>query len=240
MNKIFHYELKRLVCSKFFAGILVICLAYGWQVLSTRTILGVSSTAPFSPWSYGSYLSELLPLLGIILLFLVWNISSGNSLRVQPLILATPVSKSRYLLVKVMAAAVAWLAAALCTVLLGLAFLLFLFGGAVPVAVLLLLSVIILLPVLLFMLGLFLLGSRLHPLLPVLLLLILAALSQFFLPASADILGKSFFTNYPLELGILDPPLSLPPSVIAGKLFYTIGGVGMCAAAALRYEEKKH
>lgn len=239
MNKIFHYELKRLVCSKFFAGILVICLAYGWQVLSTRTILGVSSTAPFSPWSYGEYLSELLPLLGIILLFLVWNISSGNALRVQSLILATPVSKSRYLLVKVMAAAVAWLAAALCTVLLGLAFLLFLFGGAVPVAVLLLLSAIILLPVLLFMLGLFLLDSRLHPLLPVLLLLILAALSQFFLPASADILGNSFFSDYPLELGILDPPLSLPPSVIVGKLFYALGGVGMFVAA-LRLEEKKY
>ncbi|MGN6711067.1 MAG: hypothetical protein ACTHKA_05515 [Anaerocolumna jejuensis] len=52
-------------------------------------------------------------------------------------------------------------------------------------------------------------------------------------------MGKSFFSDYPLKLGMLDPPLSLPPSVIAGKLFYTLGGVGMFIAA-LRYEEKKH
>ena len=49
MRKIFLYECKRLLWNKFFFGILLILLLFGWQVLDQVTILGVAHTAPFSP-----------------------------------------------------------------------------------------------------------------------------------------------------------------------------------------------
>ena len=69
MRKIFLYECKRLLWNKFFFGILLILLLFGWQVLDQVTILGVAHTAPFSPWSFGDYLSRMLPLLWIGALF---------------------------------------------------------------------------------------------------------------------------------------------------------------------------
>ena len=64
MGKIYLYELRRTVRSKFFWGLLAVCLFFGWNTLKTATIRGAAHTAPFSPWSFGAYLSRLLPLLG--------------------------------------------------------------------------------------------------------------------------------------------------------------------------------
>ena len=58
MYKIFWYECRRLLGNKFFFGILLILLFYGWQILDRVTILGVAHTAPFSCWSFGDYLSR--------------------------------------------------------------------------------------------------------------------------------------------------------------------------------------
>ena len=69
MRKILIYELKRLLWNRFFLGILLVLLFAGWQVLSGVTLLGVAHTAPFSPWSFGDYLSRMLPLLWIGALF---------------------------------------------------------------------------------------------------------------------------------------------------------------------------
>lgn len=69
MAKIFGYECRRLLWNKFFLGLLAVLLFYGWQVLDWVTILGVSHTAPFSPWSFGDYLCRLLPLMWIGALF---------------------------------------------------------------------------------------------------------------------------------------------------------------------------
>ncbi len=77
MVKIFRYECKRLLWNKFFFGILAVTLFYGWQVLTGATILGVSHTAPFSPWTFGDYLSRLLPLLWIGVLFFLTFFTSG-------------------------------------------------------------------------------------------------------------------------------------------------------------------
>ena len=52
MNKIFRYECRRLLWNKFFIGLAVVLLLYGALVLHAVTILGVSHTAPFSPWSF--------------------------------------------------------------------------------------------------------------------------------------------------------------------------------------------
>ena len=46
--------------NKFFARLAIVLLLYGALVLRNVTILGVSHTAPFSPWSFGDYLSRML------------------------------------------------------------------------------------------------------------------------------------------------------------------------------------
>ena len=77
MNKIFRYELRRMVFSKFYLGLSAVTIWYGWQLLNTTTILGTAHTAPFSPWSFGCYLSRLLPLLWVSELFFLVYMFSG-------------------------------------------------------------------------------------------------------------------------------------------------------------------
>ena len=92
MRKIFRYELRRAVCNKFFLGLLVVSLYFGWQTLNSEVIKGIAHTAPFSPWSFGYYSAQVLPLLSVALLFFLWGIFSKEARRVKPLTDATPVS----------------------------------------------------------------------------------------------------------------------------------------------------
>lgn len=224
MGKIFHYELRRLVGSKFFTGLLAVTLWYGWQILNTVTILGAAHTAPFSPWSFGSYLAQLLPLLSMALLFCIWNQGSEKARQTEILTAATPVDPGRYLLVKCGAVVAAWLLLALAVVFMGIGFLAVLFGGDVPYADFLLPTVATLLPAMVFLLGIGLLAGRIHSAL----LLAPMALTLGFgflpLPMEADLYGASFFAVYPLELSVLDPKFSIPTGIIIGKLVFSILG----------------
>ena len=92
MTKIFRYECGRLLWNKFFFGLMAVLLFYGWLTLNTATILGVSHTAPFSPWSFGDFLSRLLTLLWIGTLFFLTFFTSGKARRASVLTDAAPVS----------------------------------------------------------------------------------------------------------------------------------------------------
>ena len=91
MRKIFRYECRRLLWNKFFVGpgvgAAVLRLAWCW---SGATILGVSHTAPFSPWSFGDYLSRMLPLLWVGVLFFLTFFTSGRARRAMALTDAAP------------------------------------------------------------------------------------------------------------------------------------------------------
>mgnify|MGYP000556202731 FL=1 len=180
MGKIYLYELRRTVRSKFFWGLLAVCLFFGWNTLKTATIRGAAHTAPFSPWSFGAYLSRLLPLLGVALLFFQWNQCNEKSRRFWILTDSTPVPPGRYLLVKCAAAVTAWLLLALSVTALGIVFLTALFGGSVPVGMLLLTAALALLPSLVFLTGLGLLAGHIHSLL--LFVLMVFALAAGFVP----------------------------------------------------------
>ena len=106
MIKIFLYECKRLLWNRFFFGIMLITLFYGWQVLSSITILGVSHTAPFSPWSFGDYLSRMVPILWIGALFFLTFFTSAKARRVAVLTDAAPVIPRRYAMAQCAAAMV--------------------------------------------------------------------------------------------------------------------------------------
>ena len=81
MGKIFRYECRRLLWNKFFIGLAVVLLLYGAFVLHAVTILGVAHTAPFSPWSFGDYLSRMMPLLWLGMLFFLTFYTSPQARR---------------------------------------------------------------------------------------------------------------------------------------------------------------
>ena len=233
MIKIFLYECKRLILNKFFFGILFVLLFYGWQVLSNATILGVSHTAPFSSWSFGDYLSRMLPLLWIGALFFLTFFTSSKARRAAVLTDATQTSPRRYALARCGAALSG-------TVLLSLACLVeaavfygryfgwYAWGG------LLVPALVTLLPALVFALGSGWLLGRIRPWLIYVWMAVPFACMALPLPKTLSLWNGSFFTNYPLTLGILDPAFSLPVSVVLAQC-----GLLLCGIALLVYRSGK-
>ena len=231
MNKIYQYELRRILRSKFFWGLLAVCLFFGWNILQTSTIRGVAHTAPFSPWSFGAYMARILPLLGVALLFFQWNQCNEKSRQFGRL---TDVEQGKYLLVKCAAAVTAWLLLALILTALGLGFLAIMFGRNVPVGMLLLTAAITLLPALLFLAGMGLLAGRIHS--GLLFGLMALALGAGFipLPMNIDLYGYSFFTEYPLTMELLDPAFSMPGGMIVSRVIFLLAGIGFLVFAVWR------
>ncbi len=208
--------------------LLLVLLFYGWQVLSRVTILGVSHTAPFSPWSFGDYLSRMLPLLWIGGLFFLTFFTSGKARRAAVLTDAAPMAPRRYALARCAAALAG-------TALLALAC----SGGGRRVLRLVLRLVRLgradcsrpghpgpapgVRP-----------GQRLAagagPALAALCVdappLCLAALP---LPEALGLWNGSLFTQYPLTLGSLDPAFSLPAAVLLVQCALLAAGIVLLA-----------
>lgn len=231
MNKIIRYELHRMVCSKIFAGMALVLVWYGWQVLNGVTILGVAYTAPFSPWSFGAYLCSLMPLLSLSFLFFLWETCSGPAKRVEILAAATGFGHGKLMFAKGCAAALAWLILAAGVSLLGTGFLLNLFGSSAPVGGLMAAAVLVLAPVLLFFMGFGLLAGRYRT---SLVFLIIPAVIFFVaapLPMEAQLFCRTFFNEWPKGLG-LDPEFFVPGPFLAGRILFGAAGVFGAAAAA--------
>ena len=237
MNKIFPYELRRLLGGKFFLGLPAISLLYAWQLLSRSVILGVADTAPFSPWSFGCYLGGLQPLLGLTLLFLLWEQGREQARSMELLASATPTSPGRYRLTKALAAAAAWLLLALGLCLLGLGFLSRLFGDAVQALALLWPALVLLLPALAFLLGGGLWLARRRPALAAIPLALALLVSYLPLPLCLDLCGSRLFSQYPLTLGQPDPAFSLPPAAwVMRGVYLTLG----CSCFFLAVRHKRN
>ena len=114
MNKIFRYELRRLLWNKLFFGILLVSLGYGWLTLTGSVVRGVAHTAPFSPWSFGYYLSQALPLICLGELFFLAFFFSKEERLLRPLTQATPIRQRRYAALRCGAVLTATLVLCLC------------------------------------------------------------------------------------------------------------------------------
>ena len=209
MGKIFQYECRRLLWNKFFAGLLLVLLFYGWQVLTGATILGVSHTAPFSPWSFGDYLSRMVPLLWIGALFFLTFFTSGKARRAAVLTDASPMEPRRYALARC-AAALAGSALLTAAVLAESAAFYGWYFGWYDWGSLLLPAAVTLIPPLVFALGSGWLLGQFRPWLLYLWMFVPFALMALPLPEALGIWNGSFFSEYPLTLGTLDPEFSLP------------------------------
>ena len=224
MIKIFQYECKRLLWNKFFFGLLLILLFYGWQVLNSVTILGVSHTAPFSPWSFGDYLSRMLPLLWIGTLFFLTFYTSPKARRAAVLMDATPMPPKQYALVRCAAALTGGvLLSLLCmgeaAVFYGRMFGWYGWGS------LLLPALATLLPALVFALGSGWLLGQIRPWLVYVWMAVPFLCMALPLPDALGIWNGHFFSKYPLALGTLDPAFSMPAAVLIVQCILLAAGI---------------
>lgn len=239
MTKIFCYELRRLLLNKLFIGILVVSMVYGWLTLTTVTILGTANTAPFSPWSFGDYLSRLLPMICLGELFFLTFFVSRQEQQAAVITKATPVSRRKYAAVRCGTVLVGTAVLALFIVGLCWVFYIRLFHWT-DFTELLAPLVLILLPAVVFCLGLGWALGRVHPVLVYGLMAAVFLLSWAPLPQPLGFSLDSFFTDYPRTLGALDPAFSVPASVLCGRAAYLlIGGAAFLWSIENGHKRKK-
>lgn len=237
MNRIFKYELKRLIINKFFLGLLIISALYSREIMCRDIILGVSNTAPFSGWSYGTYLAKVLPILLVTLLFFISFLYLRQEKSVQALTKATPIDPFKFQMLR------------FGTIIVG-----FILISAVPIAYsfyfyavnfhftnigsLVLPTVITLLPAMLFVFGLGVLGGQYHQGLVFVLMTAVILVSFIPLPYAVDLFGGNFFTKHPQSLDVVEPPFSIPASVVIGKVIYGLTGLGMMLLSGIQKKRK--
>lgn len=237
MTKIFRYELKRLICNQFFIGILAVLLFYGWQVLSEETIQGVAHTAPFSPWSFGNYLSRMIPLLWVGALFFLTFFTSAAERRTAVLTAVTPVKPLGYALARYAAALVGTILLIVAVLILAAVF----YGryfGWYRWGSLLLPTLVTVLPTLLFALGSGWLLGRLRPWLIYAWMLFPFLMAAFPLPQALSVWNGSLFATYPVSLGVLDPEFSLPSGVWCTQFVTLLLGVILLIAYTKKPQTK--
>ena len=213
-----------LLWNKFFIGLAVVLLLYGALVLHAVTILGVSHTAPFSPWSFGDYLSRMLPLLWIGMLFFLTFYTSPKARRAAVLMDATPMPPKQYALVRCAAALTGGvLLSLLCmgeaAVFYGRMFGWYGWGS------LLLPALATLLPALVFALGSGWLLGQIRPWLVYVWMAVPFLCMALPLPDALGIWNGHFFSKYPLALGTLDPAFSMPAAVLIVQCILLAAGI---------------
>ena len=218
MSKIYGYECRRLLWNKFFIGLAVVLLLYGALVLRGVTILGVAHTAPFSPWSFGDYLSRMLPLLWIGMLFFLTFYTSPMPRRTYALArCAAALTGGVLLSLLCMGAAVAFY---------GRMFGWYSWGSLIFPAL------ATLLPALVFALGSGWLLGQIRPWLVYVWMAVPFLLATLPLPDAFGLWSGSFFTAYPLTLETLDPGFVLPMGVLVVQVILLAVGVALLGTGA--------
>jgi ABC-2 type transport system permease protein len=225
--KLFKYELHRILCNKFFAGLLVITFLYSYQVMAGEIVLGTANTAPFSEWSFGMYLSRMLPILLITLLFFVSFFYSRQEQEVRRITDTTPMDQKQLGLLRCSAMMVGFVCISVVSVGVGLWFYAVNFQYT-DFSHFLLPGLLTLIPAMLFFLGIGIMIGKIHPALIYALMPLVFLLGYLPIPNAFDLFGSSFFQKMPLSLPIGtggEPAFTVPFSVWIGKAIYTALGL---------------
>ena len=228
MIKIFRCECRRLLCNKFFIGLLAVLLFYAGQVFYAVALPGVAHTAPFSPWSFGAYLGRLLPLVWVGALFFLTFFTSARERRAAVLTDAAPMEPRRYALTRCGAALAGTALLALAVLAEAAVFYGWYFGWYRWIE-LIAPTLVTLFPPLAFALGSGWLLGRVRPWLLYVWMPLPFALALLPLPEVLELWNGSFFTQYPLTLGTLDPAFSLPAAVLLVQCALLAAGIVLLA-----------
>jgi len=239
LSKLFRYELRRLLFNKFLGGLLAVTMLYSHLVMDGEIVLGVANTAPFSGWSYGVFLTDVLPLLLITLLFFITFLYSPNEKKVQAITDTMPIDPAKYRLIRCVAIVVGFLIISISAITVSFVFYADVFhftNFGVFIAPILL----VLFPAMLFVLGIGIALGELHPALLYALIPVTLLLTFLPLPDALNLFGGSFFSNYPTTLNIVGPPFSVPLSILVGKTVYAVIGIILTLLGVIRFRKVKH
>lgn len=208
--------------------------------MASEIVLGTANTAPFSGWSYGMFISKILPILLITLLFFVSFLYSGQEQEVRTITDTTPIDPQRYGLLRCGAMIAGFLCIAAASMGASLFFYAvnFKFTDFTPF---ILPALITLLPGMLFILGLSIVAGRLHHALLYALMPLVLLFGYIPLPNAIDLFGNHLFQRLPavLPLGADgEPAFVIPAAVWLGKAAYSVVGVGLTIWGLTRQKTK--
>lgn len=195
-------------------------------------IFGVSNTAPFSGWSYGAYLTKVMPILLIALLFFISFLYSKQEKKVQTLTKATPVDPFKFQMLRCGTIIVAFTLISAVPIVYSLWFYKVNFHF-INFGSFILPTIITLLPAMLFVFGAGMLGGRYHQGIIFVLMMVVILINYIPLPYAVDLFGGNFFTKYPENLGTVEPAFFIPTSVLIGKAIYGLLGISTMLIASI-------
>lgn len=229
MFKAYKYECKHYLMDKVFLILAVITVFYCRFILTSEIILGIANTAPFSPWSFGSYMGMLLPFACACLLSLFAITYSRDQRLAEQITAATPMSRFKRMIQRLSAIYTGFVLLVLLALLLAVWFYFSVFGSAELLQLLAPLAYSVL-PALLVVTGFAMQLGRFGNG-GIYVLLVLLLLYGFFagdasLPLPLDLFGSSFFRHSPQIINGLDPDFSIPISALMSRLVLSAVGVG--------------
>lgn len=239
--KMMRYELRRTLLNRLFLGLLLVNGLSAWFLLSFVIIMGTAYTAPFSIWSYCTYLGRTLPIATVTILLLLSNYYSRKQKQVEVLTAATPVSPFCQIMVRTLTAGIGFCLIYFVAGLLARLFYVrfFQFHDFAPF---ILPSILLLLPCFIFFTGLGqLLGSLHRGLIYALMLIALACCN---IPSVFDFFGAAYFSAFPLTLPAGadgEPAFRIELSFIIVRVLYLfIGIISLYFATALSARKSRN
>lgn len=227
MSRIYYYELRRFIRNRMFLGMFIISGLFAWFVLCTDILMGVAYTAPFSGYSYCTYLGKMLSFAVMASLLLLAGCYGKKQKKVEILTDAAPLSPFVRILVRTAAVGTCFLL--FCAMIVGEASVFyrffFHFSG---LGRYLLVSLALILPCFLFFIGAGQLLGRVHQSLVYLLILAVFAVGMRGSAHAFDPFGTGYFSAYPLTLPAGadgEPAFGLSAAFVLARAVYL--GIGV-------------
>jgi hypothetical protein len=235
-SKVLFYELKRAILSKPYVFLLLLVGVFSFYTLKTSVLRGFADTAPFSEWTFMSYLFSIVPFLSAIALFFTSRLFSPYEKNVMHIVSAVPFSRPLYLLIRLAVITLAWAVAALLSITACLVFYRVVFGATIfrSFAICVLLAIV---SPLLLLQGAGLWLSRWRPNLAIVLiaLVFFAGFARFSPPYWLDVLGRSIM-QVPQEAMPLKGVIAfvVPRGFLVSRLILCALGIILMAAGCFR------
>jgi hypothetical protein len=190
---------------------------------------GTMGTAPFSEWSFTSYLTLIMPFLMIMLILMCTNVFSEKEKKVRHIVWATPLAQGKYYSLKAIALFIAFIFVAMGPILTTFIYYGFVFKTT-QYSIFIKPMLLFLLPTTLLFLGIILFLGKINGKLLYLFIPIAFVMAMnFSLPLWADLYGNNFMYHYEFfvahenESGII--PYVLPNDFLISRILFV--GVSM-------------
>lgn len=238
------YELYRLILTKKYFYMALLLTIWTIDILMRLVIDGFSSTAPFSEWSYTLFITLFAPILLVILILLCTSIFSEKEETVRNIIYSTPLSETKYYIMKGSAVALVFIITAAIPIIISFVYYAFLFEYTEYLN--------FILPILLFLIpsSIFIFGlsialgkinvKLLYVLIP--LTFVLGIINLRILPVWLDVFGNDYLEEcaidfYNSNMEII--PYNIPSDFIYSRLIFAALGILLFLFACKHNSDQK-